>query len=91
MSLGPVLRAVEDAGRPLTALELADRTGLRVPEVRSVLDALRAAGRLAPDTGGGAGEPPGGCAAGGACGSSCTGPGECPLVIDLDLEGLRPR
>jgi hypothetical protein len=91
MMLAALLDAIETAGSPLTPLELAIRTGLRVSEVTSLLDALRANGRLAPGEGGAPGRAPEGCAAGGACGSSCVGPGDCPLVVDFDLGGLAPR
>ena len=92
MSLAAVLSAIETAGRPLTPAELSVATGLPQRTVLSLLDALRANGLLAPE---GEGDgPPEGCAAGGSCGGGCPGPGDCPLVIDLDLGGLgsrRPR
>jgi len=84
-----LLAAIDEAGRPLTPVELAARTGLAVGDVRALLDALRANGRLAPQ--GSDETTPSACAIGPSCGSSCPGSGECPLVIDLDLGGLSPR
>ena len=89
MSLAAVLGAIEEAGRPLTPAELASATGLAQGRVRSLLDALRANGLLAPESSGDM--PPDRCAAGGACAGSCPGPGDCPLVIDLDLGTLGLR
>jgi hypothetical protein len=89
MSLAGVLDAIESAGRPLTPAELAAATGVPQPTILSLLDALRANGLLAPEAE--ADGPPAGCAVGGSCGGACPGPGDCPLVIDLDLGSLGSR
>lgn len=89
MMLARLLAEIAAAGRPLTPGELAHRIGATRDEVAGLLAALRAHGRLAPPEAG-AGDP-GGCAAGGACGKACSGPGECPLVIDLGFDDLEIR
>ncbi len=89
MMLARLLTEIETAGRPLTPTELAGRIGVDRSEVTAMLGALRAHGRLAP---GESGEgPPDGCAAVGSCRSACPGPADCPLVIDIGLDGLEPR
>jgi len=89
MTLSRILEVIEAASRPLTPVELAERTELDAILVEGMLDALRANGRLAPE--GNSGEPPAECAVGSSCGASCPGSGDCPLVIDLNLRGLAPR
>ncbi len=82
------LTEIETAGRPLTPTELAGRMGVDRSEVNAMLGALRAHGRLAPE---GSGEgPPDGCVAVGSCRSACPGPADCPLLIDIGLDGLEP-
>ena len=87
--LARLLTEIETAGRPLTPTELAGRMGMHGSEVNAMLGALRAHGRPAPE---GSGEgPPDGCAAVGSCRGACPGPADCPLVIDIRLDGLEPR
>ena len=89
MMLARLLTEIEAAGRPLTPGELAGRIGVDRTQVNAMLGALQAHGRLAP--GGSGDDPPDGCAAAGSCRSACPGPAECPLVIDIGLDGLEPR
>jgi hypothetical protein len=87
MMLRRLLAEIEASERPPTASDLAARLGVDRSAVLSMLGALRAQGRLAPEAGPAA--TPQGCAGAAACGAACPGPGRCPLVSDLGLGVLR--
>lgn len=88
MRLAALLREVEGSSRTLTVADLARRLGESPEVVRSMLAALRAAGRLGPVGSARPGTEK--CASAGACKSSCPGPAECPFVVDLGA-GLEIR
>ncbi len=87
MRLTTLLREIEASSGPVTGIELAARLGLSPAEVASMLDALRAAGRLGPEQR----EPMEHCSSSGSCSMTCPGPDECSLVIDLHVSGLEIR
>jgi hypothetical protein len=90
MRLAALLHEVETAPGAVTVPDLATRLDVPVAEVRAMLAALRAAGRLGPE----GGHQPGTdeCAGTGTCAASCPGPDDCPFTVDLGptLE-IRPR
>ncbi len=81
MKLATLLSLIESQGGAATEADLAARMGTTVSDVRAMLAALRAAGRLGPD----GGHEPGTteCASSGSCAVSCTGPSDCPFVVDI--------
>ena len=89
MKLTQLLREIERSPGPVTGIELALRLGISPGEVARMLDALRAAGKLRPETP----DRPrmDGCASTGSCSLNCPGPDECLLVIKLDVSGLQIR
>jgi len=89
MRLRALLDVLDGAGRPLTGVELADRLGVSTTEVAAMIDALRASGRLAPET-----RRPvatDSCPSEGTCSMTCPGPDECALTVDLSVAGLQIR
>lgn len=88
MKLAALLREIEKADGPITGLELARR--LRVPpaEVAAMLDALRAAGKLAPEK---SPHPVGQCPASASCSLSCPGPEHCALTVHVHIGGFEVR
>jgi hypothetical protein len=86
MRLATLLNAIEESGGPVTGIDLAIRLGIGPGEVAAMLDALRASGRLAPEIADS--EPMTSCGSAGSCSMTCPGPGECSLVIDLNVTGL---
>ena len=89
MKLSTLLTEIQGSHGPVTGIELAARLGVTTGEVDAMLTALRASGKIgsarrtdpAPDN----------CASAGACSMSCPGPGECALVMDLNVAGLEIR
>lgn len=81
---------IDEVGRlsgPVTGIELAHRLGISTTEVAAMLDALRASGRLGPETRNN--ELTSGCSSAGACSMTCPGPDECALTVDLNVTGLQ--
>ena len=89
MKLANLLAEIDQAGGPVTGVELGRRLGVDPAEVRAMLAALRASGRLVPD--GTTEAPPGDCGSAGSCALSCPGPDKCGLVIDLHMSALEVR
>ncbi|MCP4308433.1 MAG: hypothetical protein GY926_20185 [bacterium] len=89
MRLTSLLNAIEESSGPVTGIDLALRLGIAPGEVAAMLDALRASGHLAPEIA--APEPMSNCGSAGSCSMTCPGPGECSLVIDLNVTGLEIR
>jgi hypothetical protein len=89
MKLATLITEIERSRGPVTGIELALRLGIQPAEVAAMLSALRASGRLGPaprsET------TPGECSSSGACSMSCPGPGDCPLVIDVSVNGLEMK
>jgi|GEM_PF-2046507 len=88
MRLAALLRAVEESPGTVTVADLARRLGETPETVRSMLAALRAAGRLGPEGSARPGTEE--CASAGSCSGSCPGPEDCPFVVDLGA-GLEIR
>ena len=89
MRLAALLMEIERAEGPVTGIELADRLGVAPSRIAAGLVALRASGRLGSET---RTEPaPENCSSAGTCSMSCPGPGECSMVIDLNVTGLEIR
>ena len=89
MRFAALLSAIREAKGPVTGIDLAQRLGVAPATVAGMLAALRASGQLAP---GFRSEPaPEMCASSGSCSMSCPGPGECSLVVDLNVTGLEIR
>lgn len=89
MMLATLLAEIRNSAGPVTGIELADRLGTSPAAIARMLVALRAAGQIGPEV---RTEPaPGECASSGSCSMSCPGPGECSLVIDLNVTGLEIR
>ena len=87
MSLAALLAAVEDPRGPRNAPDLARHLGIDVPSVLSMVDALRATGRLTGQTA----EVAADCLEGASCGGGvCPGPSDCPLTLDLGVTTLGP-
>ena len=86
MRLATLLSAIEESSGPVTGIDLAIRLGIAPGEVAAMLDALRASGRLAPEIVDS--EPMTSCGSAGSCSMTCPGPGECSLLIDLNVTGL---
>ena len=89
MKLAALLTEIERSRGPVTGIDLAVRMGIAPGEVSAMLDALRASGRLGPEVR--EAEPMDSCGSAGACSMTCPGPGECALVIDLNVSGLQIR
>ncbi len=89
MRLATLLQEIEASRGPVTGIDLAIRMGIAPGEVASMLDALRASGRLAPEITDP--EPIDACGSAGSCSMTCPGPGECSLMIDLNVTGLEIR
>ncbi len=89
MKLGTLIKEIEAARGPVTGIDLAIRLGIAPGEVAAMLDALRASGRLGTEIG--EPETSDNCGSAGACSMTCPGPGECSLVIDLNVTGLQIR
>jgi hypothetical protein len=89
MTLGALVDELQHAAGPVTGLELAARLGISKAQVTAMLDALRASGRLRIDES--ARDPMPTCSSGGSCLSSCPGPENCPLTVDLNVTGLHLR
>lgn len=89
MKLAALLAEIERSSGPIMGIDLARRLGVEPAEVAAMLTALRASGRLGPESSPGPAATE--CASGGACSMSCPGPGECSLMIDLSLTGLEVR
>ncbi len=91
MKLAALLASIETGGGSMTEADIAGRTGSSVTEVRAMLAALRAAGRLGPQRS----DRPGtdACASTNGCAFSCPGPADCPLIINIGapLEVRRPE
>ena len=89
MRLTTLLQEIERSSGPVTGIELASRLGITTAEVASMLDALRAAGRLGADVA----ERPkmDGCSSSGSCSMTCPGPDECSLTVNLQVSGLQIR
>ena len=86
MRLAALLTEIERSRGPVTGIELANRLDIAPAEVAGMLLALRASGQLGPAV---RSQPAGdSCSSAGACSMSCPGPGECSLVIDLQVAGL---
>ena len=81
MKLAALLAIIEAGPGSMTEADIAERTGTSVPEVRAMLAALRAAGRIGPERSVSPGTDA--CASAGACTISCPGPNDCPLLIDI--------
>lgn len=89
MRLSALLAEIERSRGSVTGIELAARLGVAPATVASMLVALRASGQLGPEI---RTEPaPDSCASSGSCSMTCPGPGECSLVIDLNVTGLEIR
>jgi hypothetical protein len=89
MKLATLLTEIEHSSGPIMGIELAHRLGVEPAEVAAMLDALKASGRIGRELSPGPATTE--CASGGACSMSCPGPGECSLMIDLNLSGLEVR
>lgn len=89
MKLAALLTEIERSRGPVTGIDLALRMGIAPGQVSAMLDALRASGRLGPEIRDQ--EPMDSCGSSGACSMACPGPGECALVIDLNVTGLEIR
>jgi len=85
MILAAVLAEIERAAGPITRVELARRLGVSADEVGAMLAALRAAGRLRPESGA---DPTENCPSSAGCRGTCPGPERCPLVVDMGIGGL---
>ena len=87
MKLTTLLLEIERSNGPVTGIDLAHRLGVSPGDVASMLDALRAAGKLGaemprrPDT----------CASKGSCSMTCPGPDKCSLTMNLQVSGLQIR
>jgi hypothetical protein len=89
MRLATLLQEIERSSGPVTGIELARRLGITHAEVSSMLDALRAAGRLGPEI---ADRPQmASCSSSGSCSMTCPGPDECSLTVNLQVSGLQIR
>ena len=89
MRLTTLLQEIERSKGPVTGIELALRLGLSPAEVATMLDALRAAGKLGAEM---ESRPEGGaCASSGACSMTCPGPDECSLTVNLNVAELQVR
>lgn len=86
MSLTALVTEIEKAAGPVTGIELAVRLGVSPGQVAAMLDALRASGRLGPESR--ASEPMDTCSSSGSCSMTCPGPDECALTVDLNVTGL---
>jgi len=89
MKLVEVLREIERSSGMVTVADLARRLGSTPEEVRPMLAALQAAGRIGP---GRAGSRPveGPCPAAGSCSGACPGPVDCPWAVGFG-SGLELR
>jgi hypothetical protein len=86
MTLADLLAEIQRAPGAVTVGDLAARLGTSPAEVRAMLAALRASGRLGPSRG----VTPGSEQCSSSCAVSCPGPAECPFVVDFGT-GLEPR
>jgi len=91
MSLATLLREIETSSGPVTGVELAARMGIPTGQVASMLDALRASGRLGPEVRPERSMEGDSCSSAGSCSLSCPGPDECSLTVDLNVTGLQIR
>lgn len=89
MSLAALVSAIHEAKGPVTGIDLAQRLGVAPATVAEMLVALRAGGQLGPEVP--TTPAPGACASSGSCSMSCPGPGECSLIVDLNVTGLEIR
>ena len=81
MRLAALIDEIDRSAGAVTVVELARRLDTTPGLVGEMLAALRASGRLGPE---GANEPgTHDCASTGTCGITCTGPDDCPFVIDI--------
>ncbi len=89
MKLVEVLREIKHSSGMVTVADLARRLGSTPEEVRPMLVALRAAGRLGS---GRDGSRPveGPCPAAGFCSAACPGPADCPWAVGFG-SGLELR
>ena len=89
MKLVDVLREIQRSSGMVTVADLARRLRSTPEEVRPMLVALQAAGRLGP---GRAGSRPveGPCPAAGSCSGACPGPADCPWAAGF-APGLELR
>ena len=89
MRLSTLLNEIEQSRGPITGIDLANRLGVGAGEVATMLVALRASGHIGPEI---RTEPaPENCTSTGSCSMACPGPGECSLVIDLNVTALEIR
>ena len=89
MRLTALLSAIEEAKGPVTGIDLALRLGISPGEVASMLDALRASGRLGAELK--PQQPMDDCSSAGSCSMTCPGPEDCSLVVDLSVTSLEVR
>ena len=89
MKLAALLAEIGKSSGPMTGIELADRLGVSTSDVSAMLIALRASGAV--DTEPGPDPAPENCSSAGSCSLSCPGPGNCSLVIDLNVTTLEIR
>jgi hypothetical protein len=89
MRLATLLHEIERSSGPVTGIELADRLGVAPVEVAAMLDALRASGRLIPESS--HPESRSGCPGVGSCSMSCPGPDQCVLTVQVNVTDLRIR
>ena len=89
MKLSALLTEIERSSGPVTGIDLAIRLGVSPATVAEMLVALRATGQIGPELR--TKSAPETCASAGSCSMSCPGPGECSLVIDLNVTGLEIR
>ena len=89
MRLAALLDAIQEAKGPVTGIDLAQRLRVSPAAVAEMLVALRASGQLGPEVRAEPAVDP--CASAGSCSMSCPGPGDCSLLIDLNVTGLEIR
>ena len=85
MRLTTLLQEIERSPGPVTGIELATRLDVSPAEVATMLDALRAAGKLGADMP----ERPDTCNAVGSCSMTCPGPDKCSLTVNLQVSSLQ--
>lgn len=81
MRLARLLAELETTGGSATEAHLARQLEASLPEVRAMLAALRAAGRLGPEGGDQLSDDS--CDVAGSCTAACPGPSACPFIVDL--------
>ncbi len=89
MKLSALLQEIESSSGPVTGIELAGRMGVTTGEVKAMLDALRASGRIGLEVRDQ--RPMVDCSSAGSCSMTCPGPDECSLTIDISVTGLEIR